>query len=120
MAFFSCRCLRLQPMKAKVLAETSLYFIFSLGSLCSSDVYRRESGRFRTLPFFLTFFLSFHLSRFSFYIIKCTYVMIICSVCCSVCLHRSAARSVSLMDVFPVFCCYDSVLLCPLADICVR
>ena len=44
------------------LDERSVYFIFSPGSLCSS-----ESGRCRTLPFFLKF-LSFHLSRFSFYI----------------------------------------------------
>ena len=29
--------------------------IFSLGSLCYADVYRHESGRCRTLPFFLTF-----------------------------------------------------------------
>ena len=43
-------------MKATVLAETSLYFIFSPGSLCSSNVYRCESGRCRTLPFFLIFF----------------------------------------------------------------
>ena len=46
--------LRLQLMKATVLAESSLYFIFSLGSLCSSHVYRHESGRCCTLPFFLT------------------------------------------------------------------
>ena len=42
----------------------SLYLIFSLDSLHSSNVYRRESDRRGTLPFFL----SFHLSRFSFYI----------------------------------------------------
>ena len=42
-------------MKAKVLAESSvLYFIFSPGSLCYGDVYRCESGRYLTLPFFLT------------------------------------------------------------------
>ena len=34
----------------------ALYFIFSLGSLRSSDVHRCESGRCRTLPFFLTLF----------------------------------------------------------------
>ena len=40
-----------------MLAESSvLYFIFSLGSLPYSDVYRRESGKCHTLPFFLTFF----------------------------------------------------------------
>ena len=39
-------------------AEGTLYFIFSLDSLHSSDVYRHESGRCHTLPFFLTF-LSF-------------------------------------------------------------
>ena len=44
-------------MKATALAESSiLYFIFSSGSLCYSDVYRREAGRCHTLRFFLTFF----------------------------------------------------------------
>ena len=47
----------LQLMKATVLAESSLYLIFSLDSLRSSDVYRHESGRCRTLPFFLTLLL---------------------------------------------------------------
>jgi hypothetical protein len=48
----------LQLMEATVLAESSiLYFIFSPGSLCFGDVYRCESGRCRTLPFFLTFFI---------------------------------------------------------------
>jgi hypothetical protein len=51
-AFMSCR--RLQLMKATVLAESPLYFIFSPESLRSSDVYRRESGRCHTLPFFLS------------------------------------------------------------------
>ena len=45
-------CPRLQLMKGTVLAES-----FSPGSLCSSDVYRHESDRFRTLLFFLTFFI---------------------------------------------------------------
>ena len=45
----------LQLMKATVLAESSIYFIFSPGSPRSSDVYRYESGRCRTLPFFLKF-----------------------------------------------------------------
>ena len=54
-------------MKATMLAESSLYLIFSLGYLCYRDVYRHESGRCRTPPFFLNF-LWFHLSRFSFYI----------------------------------------------------
>ena len=54
-------------IKATVLAESSIYFIFSHSSLCSSNVYRCESGRYHSLPFFLTF-LSFLLSRFSFYI----------------------------------------------------
>ena len=50
--------LLLQLMKATVLAESSiLYFIFSLGSLHYSDVF----------PSFYHF-LSFHLSRCSFYI----------------------------------------------------
>ena len=37
----------------------------SPSSFCSSDVYRRESGRCRSLPIFL----SFYLSRFSFILI---------------------------------------------------
>jgi len=40
-------------MKVTALAEKSLYFIISPGSLCSSDVNRRESGRCCTLPFLL-------------------------------------------------------------------
>ena len=38
-------------------------------AVCSSDVYRRESGECHSLPFFLKYFLLFYLSRFSFYII---------------------------------------------------
>ena len=54
-------------MKAIVLGSSSiLYFIFSPGSLHYGNVYRHESGRCHTLPFFYHF-LSFHLSRFSFY-----------------------------------------------------
>ena len=53
-------------MKATVLTESS--FIFSPGSLRYADVYRCESGRCHTLHFFLIYFLSFHLSEFSFYI----------------------------------------------------
>ena len=52
MAFIGC--LHLQLMKATVLAESSTYFIFSPGSLHSSNIYRCESGRWRILPFFLT------------------------------------------------------------------
>jgi hypothetical protein len=48
--------LHLKLIKATVLAESSLYFIFSLGALHSSDIYRCESGRCHTLPFFLAFF----------------------------------------------------------------
>ena len=48
--------LLLRLMKAKVLAESS--FIFSLDSLCYANVYRCESGRCRTLPFFQTYSLS--------------------------------------------------------------
>jgi hypothetical protein len=48
----------LQLMKTTVLAESSLYFIFSPGCLLSSDIYRRVSGRHHTPPlFFLTFFI---------------------------------------------------------------
>ena len=43
----------LQLMKVSMMAKSSLHFIFSLGSF-PSDVYRRESGRCRTLSFFLT------------------------------------------------------------------
>ena len=35
----------------------ALYWIFSLGSLCFSDVYRLESSMCRTLPFFVTIFI---------------------------------------------------------------
>ena len=49
-------------MKTTVLAESS--FVFSLGSLCYTDVYRCDSGRCHNLPFFL----SFQLSRVFFYI----------------------------------------------------
>jgi hypothetical protein len=45
-------------MKATVLAEISSHFIFSLGYLHYKDVYRHESGRCRSLHFFLTFFKS--------------------------------------------------------------
>ena len=58
---FSQHCrfiLLLQLLKATLLAESS--FIFSPGSLHYADVYRRESGRCRTLPFFLTFFMTQH------------------------------------------------------------
>ena len=58
--------LRLQLMKFRVLVKTLLYFIFSLGSLRSSDIYRHESGRCCTLPFFLKFFLE-TLIRWSWY-----------------------------------------------------
>ena len=47
--------LRLQSMKATVLAESSLYFTVSPDSLCFSNVYRHESCRCRILPFFLAF-----------------------------------------------------------------
>jgi hypothetical protein len=58
--------LHLQLMKATVLAESSIYFIFSLRS---SDVYRHESGKSRTLPFFLNFFCHFTFLCFSFILI---------------------------------------------------
>ena len=67
-AFIGCRCrLCLQLMKATVLAESSiLYFIFSPDSLYYSDVYRFEQVGVAHFPSF-QHFLSFHLSRFSFY-----------------------------------------------------
>ena len=52
-----CCSLHLQLMKATVLAESSIHFIFSQSSFCPSNVYRHESGRCCTLPFFLTFFI---------------------------------------------------------------
>ena len=49
----------LQLIKATVLTETSiLYFIFPPGSLRYGDVYRCESVKCHTLPFFLTFFMT--------------------------------------------------------------
>ena len=39
-------------LKATVLAESSIHFFFSPGSLHSSDVYRLKSGKSLTLPFF--------------------------------------------------------------------
>jgi len=46
----------------------ALYFIFSQGSLYSSDVYRCESGKCCTLPFFLTFIFHY-LNKFLLYFI---------------------------------------------------
>ena len=43
--------------------------VFSLGSLCFSDVYRCESGRCHTLPFFLTLFYHFTFPSFPFILI---------------------------------------------------
>ena len=40
----------------------------SLWSVCSSNVYWREAGRCSSFSFILKYFLSFYLSRFSFYI----------------------------------------------------
>ena len=62
--------IHIQLMKATLLEESSLYFIFSPGSLCYSDVYRRESGRCHTLPFFLTFFYHFTFPGFPFILIN--------------------------------------------------
>jgi hypothetical protein len=45
----------MELMEATVLAESSSYPIFSLGYLRYKDVHRHESGRCRSLPFFLTF-----------------------------------------------------------------
>ena len=61
--------IHIQLMKATLLEESSLYFIFSPGSLCSSDVYGHESGRCRTFPFFLTFFYHFTFPGFPFILI---------------------------------------------------
>ena len=51
----SCSCLQL--MKATVLAESCIYFTFSLSYLRSSDVYRHESARCHNLTLFLTFMI---------------------------------------------------------------
>ena len=50
------KTLRSQMMRATLLVKSSLYFIFSPGSPCSINVYRCESGKCHTLPFFLTIF----------------------------------------------------------------
>ena len=47
-------------MKATVLAESSSYFIFSLGYLHYYDTYKCESGRCCSLPFFLKFSIICH------------------------------------------------------------
>ena len=57
--------LLLQLKKATMLGESS--FIFSPGSLCYSNVYRHESGRYCTLPFFITFFIISSLQVFLLY-----------------------------------------------------
>ena len=49
-------------------AESS--FIFSLDFLRYADVYRRESGKCRTLPFFLTFFIISPFQVFLLYLYK--------------------------------------------------
>ena len=46
-------------MKVTVLTGSSSYLIFSLGYLRCKDVYRRESTRCCSLPFFLTLSISF-------------------------------------------------------------
>ena len=46
-----------QPTLCSADESSILYFIFSLGSLRCTDVYRRESGRCRSIPFILTFFI---------------------------------------------------------------
>jgi len=66
-AFINCRHrLHLQLMKATVLIESFLYFIFSLGYLCYCYVYRCESGRCCTFSFFLKFFDHFTFLGFPF------------------------------------------------------
>ena len=61
-------------MKATVLLK-ALYFIFSLNSLHSSDVYRHESGRCCTLSCFLKFFIISALQVFLlyYYFVQCVY-----------------------------------------------
>ena len=58
--------LLLQLIKASVWAESS-YFNYFHRALFAPVVYRRESGRCHSLPFFLKYFLLFYLSRFSFH-----------------------------------------------------
>ena len=45
------------------------YILFFHGSLHYSDVYRLESGRFCTLPFFLTF-LSNNMNKYSYFVFQ--------------------------------------------------
>ena len=48
--------------------KASSIYLRSSSSICSSDVYRQQSGWCRYLYSILTHFLAFNLSRFSFYI----------------------------------------------------
>ena len=57
-------------MKATVLAESSLYFIFCPGYHHYCDVYRHELGRCLTLPFFLTFFIKLRLKYLVYYVLS--------------------------------------------------
>ena len=59
--------LPLKLIKAAVLAESSSFMHFHR-DLSALAVYRHESGRCCSLSFILIDFLSFYLSRFSFYI----------------------------------------------------
>ena len=69
-----CVCICISGIELLYLFFSSLYsmkpllaesfFIFSQGSICYNDVYRHESGRCRTFPFFLTYFFIIQLSRF--------------------------------------------------------
>ena len=59
--------LLLQLMKATVLAEIYTFYLLSSRPALSSDVYWQYPGRCRSLSFLLIYFLSFYLSRYSFY-----------------------------------------------------
>ena len=48
--------------------KAPINYLFSSSSVHSSDVYGKYPGKCRSISFFLTYFLSFYLSRFSFYI----------------------------------------------------
>ena len=72
MAFISCRgrvyiCVYSWWKPQCWLKAPKIYPLLSW-SVCSSDAYRHKSGRCRSFSFILIYFLSFNLSRFSFYI----------------------------------------------------
>ena len=95
-AFISCRG-RLWKLQ---------FHQFSSWSICSGDVYRQESGRYCSLPFFLIYFWSFYLLRFSFYINNFTYKIWILASCSSnnviyllTCIHYDLGKARNSLSV---------------------